>query len=56
MIALIVKSLPRIDICVIHVRYFVTLCDFELSDLDLQFVNKIGVCVLVSINLTTYLW
>jgi hypothetical protein len=22
--------------------YFVTLCDFELSDLDLQFVNKIG--------------
>jgi hypothetical protein len=36
--------------------YFVTLCDFELSDLDLQFVNKIGVCVLVSINLSTYLW
>ena len=35
---------------------FVTLCDFELSDLDLQFVNKIVVCVLVSINLTTYLW
>ena len=31
-------------------------CDFELSDLDLQFVNKIVVCVLASINLPTYLW
>jgi hypothetical protein len=27
--------------------------DFELSDLDLQFINKIIVCVLVSINLPT---
>jgi hypothetical protein len=45
---------PRVQIPVGLEHYtFVTLCDFELSDLDLQFVNKIVVCVLVSINLPT---
>ena len=32
-------------------RYFVTLCNFELSDLDLQFVNKIVVCVLMFLSI-----